>query len=109
MGSSYCLAYHVFCDALPIDRDIGSRIQYFLPLNGPMAVFVFFIASGFSLSIRYLQSGDIRFWVKTAAGRYFRLVIPIFASCLVVHIAMRLGDVSPSAERLQIFLLNAKL
>jgi peptidoglycan/LPS O-acetylase OafA/YrhL len=44
--------------------------------------------SGFSLSVRYLLDGDIQAWSRIFAGRYFRLVIPIFAACLVVHLAM---------------------
>lgn len=75
----------------------------FAPLNGTLAVFVFFVVSGFSLSTRYLVDGDKRKWVATASGRYLRLAIPILAACLVVHLAMKLGLVSPPDIRLEKF------
>jgi peptidoglycan/LPS O-acetylase OafA/YrhL len=68
-----------------------------------MAVLLFFVVSGFSLSVRYLADGDIRPWLKIAAGRYLRLAIPIFAACLLVHIVMVCGLVGPPTERLAKF------
>jgi peptidoglycan/LPS O-acetylase OafA/YrhL len=91
------------CDGLPVDAAIGERLRYFVPFNGTLAVLVFFMVSGFSLSVRYLADGDIRSWLKIAAGRYLRLAIPIFAACLVVHIVMVSGFVDPPAERLPKF------
>lgn len=66
-------------------------------------MFVFFLVSGFALSIQYLSSNDPRLLVKIAAGRYARLSIPIFAACLVVHIAMVTGIVSQPHDRLKAF------
>jgi peptidoglycan/LPS O-acetylase OafA/YrhL len=53
-----------------------------------MAIFVFFLVSGFSLSIDYLDRGDVSRWIRALAGRYFRLAIPIFFASLIVHVAM---------------------
>ena len=102
-GAVVVLLYHVFCEALPVDAAIGARLRYFVPLNGMLAVLVFFAVSGFSLSVRYLADGDIRSWLRIAAGRYLRLAIPIFAACLMVHIVMVCGFVDPPAERLPKF------
>jgi peptidoglycan/LPS O-acetylase OafA/YrhL len=99
-GAVVVLLYHVFSEALPLDPAFGTGLQYFLPFNGLLAVYVFFVVSGFSLSVRYLADGDILPWLRIAAGRYFRLVIPIFAACLIVHVVMVSGLIAPPAERL---------
>jgi peptidoglycan/LPS O-acetylase OafA/YrhL len=99
-GAVIVLLYHVFSDSLPVDDTFAEKLKLFLPFNGVMAVFVFFVVSGFSLSVRYLADGDIRRWSKIAAGRYLRLAIPIFAACLLVHIVMVCGFVDPPGERL---------
>jgi hypothetical protein len=56
-----------------------------------------------SRCLRYLADADLHPWLKIAAGRYLRLVIPIFAACLIVHIVMVSGFVDPPAERLPKF------
>jgi peptidoglycan/LPS O-acetylase OafA/YrhL len=96
----FVLLYHVFCDGIPFDAALGSHLRLFVPFNGGVGVFVFFLVSGFSLSIDYLARGDLRSWLRTTFGRYFRLTIPIFFACLVVHIAMKLGAIVPPSERL---------
>jgi peptidoglycan/LPS O-acetylase OafA/YrhL len=98
-GAVFVLLCHVCSEGLPIDAVLGDRLKYLIPFSGTLAVLVFFVVSGFSLSVRYLADGDIRSWSKIAAGRYLRLAIPIFAACLVVHIVMILGFVDPPAER----------
>jgi len=74
-----------------------------VPFNGLVAVFVFFLVSGFALSIQFLSTNDHRALVKIAAGRYARLAIPIFAACLVVHIAMLYGMIDEPSDRLGAF------
>jgi peptidoglycan/LPS O-acetylase OafA/YrhL len=102
-GALIVVLYHVFSDGLPVDAAIGDCLKYFIPFNGMIAVFVFFIVSGFSLSVRYLTDGDMRGWSMIVAARYLRLAIPIFAACLIVHIVMVSGFVDPPAERLPKF------
>lgn len=97
------LLYHVFCDGIPFDAEFGSHLRLFVPFNGGIGIFIFFIVSGFSLSIDYLARGDLRSWLRTTFGRYFRLVIPIFFACLTVHVAMKLGAIVPPFERLPRF------
>jgi peptidoglycan/LPS O-acetylase OafA/YrhL len=102
-GAVFVLLFHVFSDGLPVDVSLGERLRYLVPFNGGLAIFVFFVVSGFSLSVRYLADGDARSWLKIAAGRYLRLVIPIFSACLIVHVVMISGLVDPPAERLPKF------
>jgi peptidoglycan/LPS O-acetylase OafA/YrhL len=87
-GAVVVLLYHVFSGGLPVNGTTGTILSHFVSFNGTFAVMVFFLVSGFSLSVRYLLDGDIEAWLRIFAGRYFRLVIPIFAACLVVHLAM---------------------
>src|SRR4051794_9635365 len=83
-GSVFVVLYHVFGEGIPVDVAFGSRLALLIPFNGQMAVFVFFVVSGFSLSVRFLAEGDLRSWTRIIAGRYLRLVIPIFAACGLV-------------------------
>lgn len=97
------LFYHVFCSGLAPDHAVGQRLMLFAPFNGTLAVFIFFLVSGFSLSTRYLTTGDKQKWLATVAGRYFRLAIPIFAACIVVHLGMVLGAIAAPDIRLEKF------
>ncbi len=54
------LLYHVFCDAIPFDDRAAALLQLFLPFSGIMAIFIFFVVSGFSLSVDYLDRGDLK-------------------------------------------------
>jgi peptidoglycan/LPS O-acetylase OafA/YrhL len=95
------LLHHLFVDALPpnavmADRTLCGKI---LVLNGMLAVSIFFVISGFSLSIRYLETGDRMSLARTAAGRYLRLALPIFAICAVTHVLLVLGAIAPAAQR----------
>src|SRR5665213_1692875 len=84
------LFYHIFIDGLPPDAVMADRMIWakVFCLNGTLAVCVFFVISGFSLSIRYLETGDERGLARIAFGRYFRLAIPIFAICAITSLLM---------------------
>jgi peptidoglycan/LPS O-acetylase OafA/YrhL len=95
------LFHHVFVDGLPAndfmaDRLFWARIFF---MNGTFAVCLFFVISGFSLSISYLQTGDERGLARMAAGRYVRLAIPIFAICSITYLLLALNIIPPFAER----------
>ena len=77
-------------------RPFWARIFF---MNGTFAVCLFFVISGFSLSISYLQTGDERGLARMAAGRYVRLAIPIFAICSITYLLLGLNIIPPSAER----------
>jgi len=95
------LLHHIFIDGLPAngfmaDRALWAKVFF---LNGTLAVCVFFVISGFSLSIRYLETGDGRALGRVAAGRYLRLMLPIFAICAITHGLLVLGIIAPAAQR----------
>jgi peptidoglycan/LPS O-acetylase OafA/YrhL len=92
----FVLLYHVFVNATPV-TPAATALGVYLPFNGLLAVYLFFFISGFSLSVGYLLTGDLRGWIRIASARYLRLVIPIFVACLIVHAAlvMRLVDPTP--------------
>jgi peptidoglycan/LPS O-acetylase OafA/YrhL len=95
------LLHHVFVDGLPAnnvmaDRALWAKVFF---LNGTLAICVFFVISGFSLSIRYLETGDGKALGRVAAGRYLRLMIPIFAICVITHVLLLLAVIPPAAER----------
>ncbi len=58
-----------------------SPLQLFF--NGSFAVCIFFVLSGFVLSLKYLQTKDNDVLREYTLKRYFRLIIPIFASSLL--------------------------
>src|SRR5271155_3597568 len=95
------LLHHVFVDGLPAnalmaDRNLWAKVFF---LNGTLAVCVFFVISGFSLSIRHLDRGDGRALARVASGRYLRLAVPIFAICAITHVLLLLGLIAPAALR----------
>jgi peptidoglycan/LPS O-acetylase OafA/YrhL len=100
--------YHFFLDGFPVPAVIAWKtmlLRVFF-LNGFFAVILFFVVSGFSLSIVTIRRADRMQPIKLAAGRYFRLAIPIIAICAIVCLLMILGVIMPAAERpaLQTFL-----
>jgi peptidoglycan/LPS O-acetylase OafA/YrhL len=95
------LLHHVFVDGLPAnalmaDRALWAKVFF---LNGMLAVSVFFVISGFSLSIRYLETGKGGALGRVAAGRYLRLALPIFAICAITHALLVAGLIPPAAQR----------
>ena len=79
-AAAVVLLHHLFVDGLPAnslmaDRALWAKVFF---LNGMLAVSIFFVISGFSLSIRYLEAGDGKALGRVAAGRYLRLALPIF-------------------------------
>lgn len=62
-----------------------------LATSGHFAVLVFFVLSGFVLSIAFLEKGDPALIWHLALRRYFRLVIPIFFSCVLAYGLMKTG------------------
>lgn len=95
------LLHHVFIDGLPANGLMADRILWakVFFLNGTLAVCVFFVISGFSLSIRYLDGGDGGALTRIASGRYLRLALPILAICAITHALLLLGIIPPAAQR----------
>lgn len=63
----------------------------FLIGDGTLAVYIFFVVSGFALSSAYFEKGDSRILTNMALRRYPRLTIPIFFSSLLFFFALKFG------------------
>jgi peptidoglycan/LPS O-acetylase OafA/YrhL len=59
--------------------------------DGVLAVHVFFVLSGFALSIGFVRTRDPRLVRALALRRYVRLTIPILAVCVIAYLLMRAG------------------
>ncbi len=72
---------------------LPGYIPNFIPffIDGQLAVSVFFVLSGYVLSIGYLERGDTKILKALAIRRYPRLTIPILASCLIAFILIETG------------------
>jgi peptidoglycan/LPS O-acetylase OafA/YrhL len=58
-------------------------------LDGPLAVYVFFVLSGDALATPFLRRGERAAVSRLAVKRYFRLTIPILMTCLLTWALMR--------------------
>ena len=71
------------------DNLYGNPIMVFL--SGTFAVAIFFVLSGFVLSIGFFQTGKLEIIKKLAAKRYLRLMIPALVSVLIACLVMSIG------------------
>ncbi|MES4613988.1 MAG: acyltransferase family protein [Ewingella sp.] len=70
----------------------GLRSHYTaLFLNGTVAVMIFFILSGDSLSISFFKDRDEKKLAPILLKRYFRLTFIILLTALIVYLTMKLG------------------
>lgn len=90
------LLFHVFF--VFFDRGMPPYRSFGMVFDGTTAVHIFFVLSGFSLSIAYLtalQSNNSKaddIIRRMAAARYVRLAIPCLAACLIMYAVMALGQ-----------------
>lgn len=54
--------------------------------DGNLAVFVFFVLSGFALSIGYIQTGRLNIVTSLCVRRYLRLAIPVLCTSLLAYL-----------------------
>jgi peptidoglycan/LPS O-acetylase OafA/YrhL len=59
--------------------------------NGNFWVHVFFVLSGFVLSRRYFQTGDIEILISAFHRRFFRLYIPVAFAIMLSYMMLRCG------------------
>ncbi len=89
-GSLFVLLCHIFTWEISfLSPDVRSWLILMLPFNGPFAVGVFFLVSGFSLAVGFLETRDRKLLARLAVGRYFRLTIPIFFVCGIVYLMIK--------------------
>lgn len=93
------LFYHTFIGVLPPLLDSEAYRYTWWPITGRFSVCLFFLVSGFALSIVFMRNQNKQAVVRMAAGRYFRLLIPIFVVCALVSISMNTGLFPEPNER----------
>ena len=98
-GSVAVLVFHYLVQIFPPTAEAGALLQQIIFFNGTMAVCVFFVVSGSSLSIGYIRRQDARALTRLAVGRYPRLVIPILAACSLVHVMLLVGLIPLPSQR----------
>jgi peptidoglycan/LPS O-acetylase OafA/YrhL len=62
-----------------------------LPLAGNFAVCIFFVLSGFVLSLGFFKHKTSSVLASSASRRYFRLMIPVLGSVLLAYALLALG------------------
>lgn len=90
---------HVFFGSLPAGDVSALNMGLWWSFNGNYMVGLFFVVSGFALSIAYLINGDRIQLLRIAGGRYFRLLLPILATCLLVSLLLNLGAFPAPEDR----------
>lgn len=71
------------------DNVFGTPLM--LVVAGTLAVAIFFVLSGFVLSIGFFKTGDQNIVKRLATGRYLRLMLPALASVLIAFVLITLG------------------
>lgn len=97
-GALVVALYHLYIEIFPISGTAQAAMKRFFIFNGTLAVVLFFVVSGYSLSAGFLRTGNFAQLKRIAAGRYFRLTIPILLSCLAVFACSKL-DLLPKPYR----------
>ena len=79
--------FHIFIQCFPLAEHLTNpqKLQELFFLNGELAIWIFFIISGFSLSIGFIQKNDPAIIKRIILARYLRLAPPIFASSLIIY------------------------
>jgi peptidoglycan/LPS O-acetylase OafA/YrhL len=91
------LLSETFGSVLPWTRNLAV----FALINGPLAVFVFFVLSGDALSMAFLRERRREVLDSLLVRRYFRLTIPIAMSCALLFALASIGLTwnKPAGER----------
>lgn len=90
---------HIFYQILPPPGVFSLSLDAWWPFTGKFSVAIFFLVSGFSLSVAFLRTGDKGNVYRMLAGRYLRLAIPVMAACAVMSLFMNAGAILSPAER----------
>ncbi|HWB39282.1 MAG TPA: acyltransferase [Candidatus Saccharimonadales bacterium] len=87
----FLIGYSITTRHSHFDR-LFSNTPFGLPFAGNFAVCIFFVLSGFVLSVGFFKHGrQIATLVSSATRRYFRLMLPALGAILLAYVLMRLG------------------
>ena len=77
--------------AIPRFFALEDQVYGILPVvvDGALAVYVFFVLSGYVLTVQFFRDGERRGVVDLALRRYPRLTIPILASSFVAYLLLK--------------------
>ncbi|OIN94171.1 MAG: hypothetical protein AUJ20_01615 [Comamonadaceae bacterium CG1_02_60_18] len=76
---------------------LANSIKEFQPwifgiiTDGNLVIFIFFVLSGFVLTLGYVQKGERQIIVALALRRYPRFAIPIICTCILVYLLAQNG------------------
>ena len=84
------LLFHFFVETFGVLFPFVRTGVFRFISDGYLAVLIFFILSGDALSSSFFQTKSTASTVRLVLARYFRLVFPIFISCISVYILMKL-------------------
>jgi peptidoglycan/LPS O-acetylase OafA/YrhL len=98
-GAIFVVLYHLWVEGFPVSKTDALFLKKLFIFNGHLAVYIFFIASGFSLTISYFRNNDTVVLKKILVGRYFRLIIPIGVASIICYMALLGGLIPPTALR----------
>jgi peptidoglycan/LPS O-acetylase OafA/YrhL len=79
------LLQHSTLQLMPNVEFFQSTLLRF-PTDGILAVYIFFVISGFALSIGYIRSKNVNVLQSLCISRYFRLTIPILIVTLATYV-----------------------
>ncbi len=82
--------YHFFWESYGVQYPLIRTAYFNFLLDGPLAVYVFFVLSGDALSNSFFQTRSTNSTVRLVLARYFRLTFLIVVSCLIVYLLMKL-------------------
>jgi peptidoglycan/LPS O-acetylase OafA/YrhL len=102
-GALVVLLAHVFGEGFPISERVTAILTRTGLFNAGVAVWVFFVVSGFSLAIGFCQRRDSAVLTNIALGRYVRLAVPILCATSLLYLLFALGLVPAPEHRLPIF------
>jgi peptidoglycan/LPS O-acetylase OafA/YrhL len=97
------LLYHVWVNGFPISKESAIFFKKIFIFNAYLAVYIFFITSGFSLTVSYFKNNDTLILKKILVGRYFRLIIPIGLASFICFVALHLGLILEPALRPELY------
>lgn len=102
-GSLVVLLAHVFGEGFPISDRVTAVLTRTGMFNAGLAVWVFFVVSGFSLAIGFCRRRDSAILTTIALGRYVRLAVPILCATSFLYLLFALGLVPTPDHRLPKF------